>query len=116
MENQNKKDLLMGSKGRENWTLEDYQDKDIFALERMIIEEPAKFKQLEDNYFGVNATNKGKSDDVTPQFREALKDERVMEKIREQILDTYTKEQIEEYKKDHPKLWELIMNPKQTKE
>ncbi|SHG33162.1 hypothetical protein [Flavobacterium johnsoniae] len=114
MKNENKNDLLTASFGRENWTLEDYQDKDISALERMIIEEPAKFKLLEDNYFGVNASDKKKSDNLTPQFREVLKDERVMEKIREQILDTFTKEQIEEYKKNHPELWELIMNPKKA--
>jgi ATP-dependent protease ClpP protease subunit len=40
------------SESRKNWTLEDYQNKDVKALEKMMIEEPEAFAKLEADYFG----------------------------------------------------------------
>ncbi|GGA84647.1 hypothetical protein GCM10008015_26780 [Flavobacterium palustre] len=37
--------------GRDKWTLEDYQAKDPAALEKMIVEDPAAFAKLEEEYF-----------------------------------------------------------------
>lgn len=40
------------AKGREKWTLEDYQTKDPQALTKMMTEDPKKFQKLEADYFG----------------------------------------------------------------
>lgn len=41
-----------GAKGRDKWTMEDYQDKDPEALAEMMTKDPEAFKKLEDDYFG----------------------------------------------------------------
>lgn len=39
---------------RADWTMEDYQEKDPQALSKMMQDDPEKFKQLENDYFGTN--------------------------------------------------------------